>query len=108
MEKITAQLKEKDMQFVKAAMGDKSNYTADEVLSIVNNNLDYFYRRLENFYTMFYEYVDKHNQGHLPKITSRKRMEDALDVLKMDSEYEPAPKKVVYASLNGKTDAIIQ
>lgn len=86
-------------------MGEDKEVEDDYKYEDLCRSMDYLRQDLNNLWGQFYNYVDTHQQGHLPKIEGATQMQRILEILEMSGSYEVA-KKVIYAS-NGKPEKII-
>jgi hypothetical protein len=87
-----------------AAMPGDVAVSPQDMKTICENlygSMSYLHDRISNLATAMYNHSDN---GHLPPIPSNSHMQKALKVLGLDSEYESAPKRTVYA---GKAEYIV-
>lgn len=73
-------------------------------MQTLEGRMGYLEDTVANQRERFYEHTDN---GHLPPIKGREQMSKALKGLGLSEEYEPAPKKVVYANTKHGPIAII-
>lgn len=62
---------------------------------------DEMYKSIMSVRNDLWEYAARHGEGHLPKIPGSEKMQEILDILKLNNEYKVA-EKYVFASDTGK------
>jgi hypothetical protein len=75
-----------------------ANVNNDEVISSIAQSLSYLRDQVWNMEDRMYEFMWKHEDGHLPKITSASAMEKLLAAAGMENDFEVGKKYVSVAS----------
>lgn len=82
----------------KAQESDLENKVSrDELFSELNSMFSFIMDEIDFVHMRLNRFVDDHLDGHLPKIKSNQQLNQALDVLGLDDEYEVVPQRVSVA-----------
>ena len=94
--------KKEEIKKILASM-DEEKESVESLREYTYNVIDSM--RISMSYMMddFYSYMEKHNEGHLPKVSSVEQMSKAVKVLGLEDEYE-VQKKYIFADLTKKAD----
>lgn len=108
LQEIKAKLEQSDKTFkqIRADMGEDKNNEIywrcmDSCYAMLNDLRGYIYSVEDNFYKT----MDNHTAGHLPKIQGAEKMQNALETLGLDGDYEiQKPTLYIRASRQGNKE----
>lgn len=93
-EKMESEYKDKDenksSEDIKKEILREVNSSMYSMLEAVYENLQWEFKYLYRELDYLYEWVDKHQEGHLPNMKTKSDMDKALDVLGQSDNYEVA------------------
>ena len=85
---------DKSQENFKKSLGESEEY--NNIIDHFNYQMDYLWRLISSLSDDFYRYQQEHSEGHLPKILGAEKMENALESLGIDRDYE-VKKPIVFA-----------
>ncbi len=90
-----------DTQFkemcAKSKAAEPNGPTTEDCMNAMYAMINHVHNRISSMADNMYGYMDKHQDGHLPKIVGAGAMNKALAALGMSEDYA-AQKKTIYAS----------
>jgi hypothetical protein len=83
----------------------------DERMSYVWRDISALYEKIyqlrNDLYNEIYTFINKHEEGHLPKIQGPEKMQKAIEAIGLGGDYE-VMKRVIYASNGARDEEVIE